>query len=223
MAENETLTPPPVAEAGVAEEIVEGREKLKELIAGAIDVYKDIRSQVDSCIGRQEGAVSDQNAEVLGSSLDPNAPEQANSIKEYLENIAGGNTNILNRVKNGLKDLDQGEHPERKADADPEMVDVDGFISVIRYRNQMLEQASNAIKNVTMDELYTAQSNSQSGGYSETNINLIYEKSQELMDNNRGFITELTRNLDGSKTLDEKIRAIETAWEELKQKLPVKN
>lgn len=223
MAENETLTPPPVAEADINSEIAESKENLKRLVAEAVGVYKDIRNQVDNCVGNQEGAVGDQNAEVLGSSLDPNAPEQANSIKEYLENIAGGNTNILNRVKNGLRDLDQGEDPEGKANADPEMADIDGFISVIKYRNQLLEQASNAIQHISMDELYTAQNNSQSGGYSEINSGLISEWAQKLMDKNREFITDVVNNLDGSKTLGEKISAIETAWEELKQRLPVKN
>lgn len=42
------------------------------------------------------------------------------------------------------------------------------------------------------------------------------------MDKNREFITDVVRNLDGSKTLEEKIRAIETTWAELKQKLSKK-
>lgn len=221
MAENATLTPPPVVEAGLTVEVAESKEKIKRLIADAVDIYKDIRNQVDSCIGIQEGAVSDQNAEVLGVSLDPDAQDQEkNSVKGYLENIADGNSTILNRVKNGLKDLDQGEDPEGTANADQKLVDVDKFLSVIRYRNQLLEQASDAIQYVSMDELRTAQSNSQSAGYTEINSRLISDKAEELMNKNREFITDVVRNLDGSKTLDEKIRAIETAWEEFKQKLP---
>lgn len=240
MAENEAPevremgTLSPVVEADQTREITECKENLKRLIADTVETHNAVCNGVYQRVATEVGTIGDQTSEVESLEPDSQHPDQAKSIREYLQNIAEGNRLVLFRVDQGVKQLDLGEDLEGKASNVNNGLDsietntdqqnpIDEFISALKFKVQLMEDTARDLQMTSRMELTTARDNSQSVAYSEENRKIVWDVAQRSIDKNDQFIHDLQGVLGGSKNLDQKRVEIEMAWEELKQKLPVKN